>query len=375
MDSIDELIRNAPLADTDEERENREFMENLHAFRVSVHDEFPEEEYTLAVDNVGFFAKGDIHAIKAKQKQGKTTSIYIMIASLLCGRWGRISSVLKMPKILVIDTEQKASDVQLVYKRAFQLAGLPEEDIHDRFQVYHLRSMSKEDKQKAVQALAKEFQPDIIFIDGIVDLMDNFNDVQTSQDILEILMRLSTKEVSGCEIAIVCVLHTNKATDDHNMRGHAGTMLAQRAGTVLEVSKKNGIFTITNSDARHKEVPDWSYRFDDKGNVVDADEERQRYFEQETARKQADQQKRSENTKEERIKILKNVIREAKTIGGINRPNLRNKLESRLNLGSSSVDTLIRKCIDDDIIRCTNSKTLVVTEDIKNDGVQQEMLF
>lgn len=344
----DSIILEAAAQPTEEEMLRQQFVENLLKFRVSAKDEFPPEVCLLEIDGVPFFAKGDIHAIKAKQKQGKTNAISIMVATILCGKWGRLMGLLENAKVLVIDTEQKEADAQLVYNRTLTLAGLPKEDIYDRFQTFALRALDTTDKLNAVKALIAEFKPDIVFIDGVVDLMGNFNEVDDSKQIIEELMRMSTKEVSGIDPAIVCVLHTNKANEDHNMRGHAGTMLAQKSGNVLEVSKKDGIISVFSTDSRHQEVPTWSFSFDNDGNIIDADELR-------IAKAEHDQQVREEQAakrKEELLgtKVAKLLDTIEKAGGIMPRVNLRKSLEKSLHLGTSSVNTLIANSIKNGII-------------------------
>lgn len=63
------------------------------------------------------------------------------------------------------------------------------------------------------------------------------------------------------------------------MRGHLGTMLQQKAGTVLECRKLDAVITVSCSDARHEEMPAWSIMFDDSGRIVDADEQRRQQIE------------------------------------------------------------------------------------------------
>lgn len=344
----DSIILEAAAQPTEEEMLRQQFLENLLKFRVSAKDEFPPEVCLLEIDGVPFFAKGDIHAIKAKQKQGKTNAISIMVATILCGKWGRLTGLLENAKVLVIDTEQKEADAQLVYNRTLTLAGLPKEDIYDRFQTFALRALDTNDKLNAVKALIAEFKPDIVFIDGVVDLMGNFNEVDDSKQIIEEFMRMSTKEVSGIDPAIVCVLHTNKANEDHNMRGHAGTMLAQKSGNVLEVSKKDGIISVFSTDSRHQEVPTWSFSFDNDGNIIDADELR-------IAKAEHDQQVREEQAakrKEELLgtKVAKLLDTIEKAGGIMPRVNLRKSLEKSLHLGTSSVNTLIANSIKNGII-------------------------
>lgn len=366
--TVNDIIAQAEAMPTQEEILKQEFLDKLMKVRVSVKDEFPQEECLLSVGGVEFFAKGDIHAIKAKQKQGKTNAISIMVAAILSGKWGPLKAVKEGAKVLVIDTEQKAADTQLVYNRTLELAGLPKEDIFDRFQTFTLRSYEREQKLEALKVLISEFKPDIVIVDGIVDLMGNFNEVDDSKNIIEELIRLSTKEVSGVDAAIVCVLHTNKATEDHNMRGHAGTMLAQKAGVVLEVTKKDGIFTISNSDSRHKEVPSWSYRFDRDGHIVDACAEREQMLEQMKATKVENQRQRNEKIREERIATMLDVIRGSHE--AFTRSSLCKVLQTKFNLGQSTVWNFINECIGKVIALSNNSLVYIIAE---ANAIQQQL--
>lgn len=344
----DNIILAAATQPTEEEKLRQQFVENLRKFRVSANDEFPPEVCLLEIDGVPFFAKGDIHAIKAKQKQGKTNAISIMVAAILCGKWGRLKGLLENAKVLVIDTEQKDADAQLVYNRTLALAGLPKEDIYDHFQTFALRALDTKDKLEAVKALIADFKPDIVFIDGVVDMMGNFNEVDDSKQIIEELMRMSTKEVSGIDPAIVCVLHTNKADLDHNMRGHAGTMLAQKSGNVFEVSKKEGVISVSCTDSRHQEVPTWSFTFDKDGNIVDADEMRKAMLEHEQQVREEMAAKRKEELLGSKVAKLLDTIEKAG--GNMPRTTLRKSLEKSLHLGTSSINTLIANSIKDGII-------------------------
>lgn len=345
----------------------QDFMSELLKLRISVHDSYPPEICMLASQGVGFFAKGDIHAIKAKQKQGKTWLIAICVAAILRGQWGTLTSDQLKAKILVIDTEQKKADTLNVYKKTLQMAGLTEEDDFGRIETFALRSLSREQKMQAVERLVVECQPDIVFIDGIVDLMGNFNEVEDSMAIIDRLMQLSTPEVSGKEIAVVCVLHTNKSSEDHNMRGHAGTMLAQKAGTVIEVSKKDGIISVNNTDSRHREFPTWSFRFDQEGNICDATEDFQA---QQKAREQAKQQRALQKKAEieaEREQMVLDILKEAN--GSIRKKDLAERLGQRLGKGRSTVYETINGCIPT-LIHEDQHHMLVLSENVKDNSQQ-----
>lgn len=348
LKSADSIITQAASLPTEQEKEREEMLMELNKHLISVEDEYPPEVCLLMVDGVPFFAKGDISAIKAKQKQGKTNAISIMVAAILCGKWGQLECALKNARVMVIDTEQKPADTQLVYNRTLELAGLPKKDIFTRFRTYNLRAYLREDKIQALKLAIMEFKPDIVFIDGIVDLMGNFNEVDDSKEIIEEMLRLAIKECSGVDIAIVCVLHTNKATDDHNMRGHVGTMLAQKSGTVLEVRKNNGIITVSNPDSRHQEVPEWSFRFDNNGNIVDASQERLD-IQADIRRKRADEQlAKDEKVKRERFEAMAKIVNDAK--GSIKRSDLKQALMDALKKSKATINNYLRAWIDEGVI-------------------------
>lgn len=341
--AADDIVRKAALAPTDEERQRQELVQSLLPLRISVKDEYPPEVCLLNINDIPFFAKGDIHAIKAKQKQGKTNAISLMVAAILGGSWGKLHACLDGAKVMLIDTEQKGADAQLIYNRIFDLARLPKEDIFDRFQMFRFRSLDTQQKLDATRALITEYAPDIVFIDGIVDLMGNFNEVDDSKLIIEELMRLSTKEVSGIDTAIVCVLHTNKATEDHNMRGHAGTMLSQKAGNVLEVVKNNGIMTVRNSDSRHQEVPEWSFMFNDEGIIVDADEEKARR--QEEIKKEREEAKamKVHDNDEENKRIISSILEANNNL--MHKNLLISEFRKKKHLANRTIYNLVNKYI------------------------------
>ena len=62
-------------------------------------------------------------------------------------------------------------------------------------------------------------------VDGIRDLVNDINDGVLAQEVMEELLHLATER--NC--CIVCVLHQNKGSEDHNLRGWIGTELMNKA--------------------------------------------------------------------------------------------------------------------------------------------------
>lgn len=336
-----ELIEAAAAMPTEQEEQKAAFLRELMQRRMSLATPYPEEVCLLTVDGVPFFAKGDVSALKSKQKQGKTTAICIMAAAILGGQWGRLKAVAEGQKVLLIDTEQKPQDGQQIYRRVLQLAGLPEEDRFGQFQMFTFRTLDAAQMLEGIRLLIRQEQPDIVFIDGIVDFISNFNEVEASQQVIKELMLMSSADFSGKDIAVVAVLHTNKAMEDNNMRGHAGTMLAQKAGIVLQCTKLDDVFTVRCSDSRHAPVPEWSFQYDREGRVVDADQLRQQRMEAERdIRRQMAEQRRQE-VKDEKTEKLLAIIKRAG--GRILRNELRDKYMKAMKVKKTAANSLIKK--------------------------------
>ncbi len=293
------------------------------------------EQPTLTVDGVGFFAREDIHAIKGKQKCGKTTALKVCLAAWMNERQFRVTSPLEQPRVLYLDTEQKQSDVKLIVTDVLQMTGREAEYVDSHLAVYALRKRDFQLLLDDMRMLIQDFGPDVVIIDGIVEFVASFNDESMAKQLIHELLCIA--EDRHC--AMVCVLHTNKADDDHNMRGHLGTMLAQKAGTVLECKKLDTVITVTCSDARHQEMPDWSIMFTAEGHIVDADAERQQQLEKRRQDLAQRRQEASQQKMKERLDYALMCIRDHG--GSISRKQLTEILIRKFALERSTVSKFI----------------------------------
>lgn len=305
---VNEIVGEAVNQPTAEELEIEQLRQVLRDTRIRTDTEVPPEEYALEVDGKGIFARRDIHAIKAKQKAGKTTALKVCIAALLLGLMFRVKSLLMKPRILYFDTEQSRTDSKLILEDVARLTGLESEIIDSQVILQSLRRCDHDQLLPLLRVALKDENPDVVFIDGIVEFVASFNDESESKELIHELLKLS----DDCDCAIVCVLHTNKADEDHNMRGHLGTMLAQKAATVLECKKERGssVITVSCSEARHEEMPDWSITFNEDGCIVDADEQRLQLIEQRRVEQQQKRQDAIEKEKQERLEKCLSILRD-----------------------------------------------------------------
>ena len=339
---VDTIVGEGVSMMTEDERLEAESLAELEALRIKSDTDTPPEEPALSVDGVGFFALNDIHAVKAKQKQGKTTSLKVCAAALLKGSIFSLKSELQQPTILWLDTEQKAADVKLVINDIAQMTGLDPIEIDSRLRLYQLRKKNYETLLHDTRLLIKAHQSQVVIIDGVVDYVSSFNDEVESHQLIHNLLLLCDE----FHCAIINVLHENKGADDRNMRGHLGTMLANAAGTVLEcVKSKTGVSTVSCPDPRHGITPPWSIRFDSDGHIVDADairkEEQMRQAEKREQQRQAEREK----AEQEKLDLVLAAIRESG--GTIKRNELSKKLEDSLKVSRPTVSKLLSKFIKD----------------------------
>ena len=120
-DIVDEAV-NQPTA---EEQEKEQLRQVLRETRIRTDTDVPPEEYALSVDDKGIFALRDVHALKAKQKAGKTTALKVFIAALLLGVMFRVKSLLEKPRIVFLDTEQSRTDTKLILEDVTQRSSTP----------------------------------------------------------------------------------------------------------------------------------------------------------------------------------------------------------------------------------------------------------
>ncbi|MBQ8712551.1 MAG: hypothetical protein IJ551_07015, partial [Prevotella sp.] len=73
--TVKDIVGEAVNQPTAEEQEREQLRQVLRETRIRSDTEVPPEEYALEVDGKGIFALRDIHAVKAKQKAGKTTAL------------------------------------------------------------------------------------------------------------------------------------------------------------------------------------------------------------------------------------------------------------------------------------------------------------
>lgn len=230
-------------------------------WEIDVTEDYPEPSYLVEGEGIGSIPRGDIIALKAKSKNGKTFLASIFAATILGASWGQLRGREGGCKVTYVDTEQNTPNVARVGRRIHQLCGWSLNQKNQRLTIFALRQMEMAKRLPFIEKKVEENTPDCLIIDGIADLISDFNDISTSNAIIGNLMQLSAKK----NMAIIFVLHTNKGKDDSNMKGHLGTLAVQKCSDVFAVEKVGEIFNVKETECRNLPLRDFSFSLDENG--------------------------------------------------------------------------------------------------------------
>lgn len=177
------------------------------------------------------------------------------------------------------------------------IKAMTPEERHGDLEVYCLRNadidVDEDDDERIsrfdfIKHSIENDSPDLVIIDGVADLIFNYNDVNESQDMVNKLAAIANEQ--NC--CIVVVMHQNKGRQDKNMKGHLGTMLFQKCSDVFNVEKCGSVFVASHAVSRHRESEDIAFKLD--ANAVPMDAAADRQLQVELERQQKDTKAREE---------------------------------------------------------------------------------
>lgn len=289
----------APLPELPTEEDARQQqMAELNQYLLDPTRNYQEPYYILEINGVPLSPLGGIQALSGQKKNGKTFLEVILIAAILGIDSDRVRRYLPfikvpqrtiehlghLPKVLWIDTEMEELNSAKTMRRVHWLCDVQMDQPFDRFHVLWLRSVTDtKDEAGGVteRAHAKRYRiikqaidtlkPDVVFIDGIRDIIGDFNDNEEASSLVVDLMALASEK----NICIWSTLHMNprpRNDDESKMRGHLGTELGNKVtDTLVSVKhKKDGQvwFTVKQDDARGKDIDDWEFVITDAAGAL-----------------------------------------------------------------------------------------------------------
>lgn len=194
---------------------------------------FKEGDNPYNMRSIGVMEDGLMCVVGGREKSRKTTLLTAIVASMLLDGEERCGwSAKTWGNIVWLDTEQPRKYARKTRKRILIQAMMDE--VPDRLKFFPLKGFKGAEAKLAAAKKILGTVPDIsvVIIDGVVDLCANFNDEKASRSLINEIE--SWQEPDGQRgRQVYPVIHMNKG--DRELRGHAGTMLGQKADVVLNV--------------------------------------------------------------------------------------------------------------------------------------------
>jgi KaiC/GvpD/RAD55 family RecA-like ATPase len=268
-----------------------EFLRNDGWYEVDVSNyvlDFTEQykppRYTLSWNGIKFAPLGGIHNITGQAGNGKTMTIAQFMATFLKGQIGglkyELSESIPHPRVLYIDTEMEKDNTIAVKNRVLSMAGRDTNQEYDDFMVLMLREVpdgkqaSKDRQGNVVDHVVPasvmrwrmtlkaiwQYKPNVVFIDGLMDVIADFNDNVMCQELIYKCMQVA----SHYNISLWCLLHQNPGGE--KLVGHLGSFVERKVTDIFQTKKTKDstsgdvTFTVSQKKARGRDVPDWQFR-------------------------------------------------------------------------------------------------------------------
>lgn len=268
-----------------------DFLKGDDWFGAKVDDDFLDFDkpyrpprYTLERIGVAFADVGEIHIVSGKPGNGKTGLMAQLIAATLGGQFGKTiarkvghkvngaEGFQEVPTcILYVDTEQGEDDTIGFKNRILSMSGVPKDVAKQHLKILRLRDTELAlDRWKKILKAIWQVQPTDIFLDGMLDIVEDYNDQKECQPIIRKCMMLATHY----DTSLWAVLHENPMVD--KLVGTLGSITQRKVSEIFTVIKVKQselkehdrnpklppiYFRVKQNKARGKDVEDWYFHY------------------------------------------------------------------------------------------------------------------
>ena len=211
----------------------------LEQLRITPESQLEPMDFLFELYGKPCFPRGELVAITGKAKSGKTFVTSMLMA---CSARQKVLAIERHTeskdrtdqeplRVLWYDTEQSDESTQdILRNRIMKMIASEEFPLYD---IFNVRSVGWKERRSLLMEAVERYDPDLVIVDGIRDLVNDINDGVLAQEVMEELMQMAA--LKNC--CIVCVLHQNKGSEDHNLRGWIGTELMNKAFEVYSCEK------------------------------------------------------------------------------------------------------------------------------------------
>ena len=302
-EEIQQTTQGIPLpGEPDAKPRKPDFLQGDEWFETQVDEDFLDFDepyrpprYTMERGGVPFADVGELHIISCKPGNGKTGLMSQLEAATLGRQFGntiarevghivrdaegnivvggdkRPTFAVRPTRILHIDTEQGKDDTIAFKNRVISMSGVAAQEAKEHFFILRLRDTElAQDRWKKILKAIYVVQPTDIFLDGMLDIVEDYNDQKECQPIIRKCMMLATYY----DTSLWAVLHENPMVD--KLVGTLGSITQRKVSeifTVIKVKqadlKENDrradlpdiYFRVKQNKARGRDVSDWLFQY------------------------------------------------------------------------------------------------------------------
>ena len=364
-----------------------EFLKGDDWFSAEVDSDFLDftepytpPRYTLQRGDVKFANVGDLHIISGKPGNGKTGLMTMLMAAILSGEYGKTRYALKAerpePIVLYVDTEQGKDDTIALKNRVCVMAGMDYKVAHNNFIVLRLRDTESEiDRWRKILKAIYMVKPTDIFLDGMLDLVKDYNDQVECQPIIRKSMMLATHY----DTSLWMVLHENPMVS--KLVGTLGSIAQRKVAEIFSVVKikqcdlkPNEVnpsmpaiyFCVNQEKARGKDVDKWYYQFraKDSGWGIPEEVEKPDSLIDETGNIKL----AKVNPDLDDRQLVQNAISVIKTDRNVSFSALRERIRQKMGIGSGPAGDYIHAAVKFGLLTLADNKYTANPEDLFADG-------
>ena len=286
----------------DPQPQKPDFLQGDEWFDTQVDDDFLDFDepyrpprYTMERDGVPFADVGELHIISGKPGNGKTGLMSQLEAATLGRKFGNtlardVGHIVRdeqgnivmgedhrplfqqrPTRILHIDTEQGKDDTIAFKNRVISMSGVDPQEAKEHFFILRLRDTELAiDRWKKILKAIWQVQPTDIFLDGMLDIVEDYNDQKECQPIIRKCMMLATHY----DTSLWAVLHENPLVD--KLVGTLGSITQRKVSEIFTVIKVKQAdlkpneqrpdlpdiyFRVKQNKARGRDVADWLFYY------------------------------------------------------------------------------------------------------------------
>jgi len=211
---------------------NNELDLLLNSFHYQANYTPPPENIYLRICGENIGSEGNFVIVSGLPKAGKSSYITAIIASAV--NTNPIFGIKLYPNIArsligYFDTESAQHDF---YKNISRIKYSARSETIPNINGFNTRQCNAATNRLLIEHYIQNYPASIVVIDGLLDIISNFNDEKESRLVVDWLKKITAEN----KILIIGVIHTGKK--DGFTLGHYGSMLDRYAQSVLEVTKE-----------------------------------------------------------------------------------------------------------------------------------------